>query len=73
MTIPFKNQAAKKFMGFLHFLLRTINYAWEVWHGRGVGSKAKLVANFDSNKKKAPTMEEIDTRKHEVRKYYANK
>ncbi len=35
--------------------------------------KKKPVANYDSKKIKAPTMEEIDTWKHEARKQYANK
>ncbi len=35
--------------------------------------KSKPVALYDSKKIKAPTMEEIDTWKHESRKYHANK
>lgn len=38
-----------------------------------VSEKRKPVANYDSKKIKAPTMEEIDTWKHEARKYNANK
>jgi hypothetical protein len=38
-----------------------------------LAAKRKPVANYDSKKVKAPTMEEIDTWKHEARKYYANK
>jgi hypothetical protein len=35
--------------------------------------KRKPVANYNSKKIKAPTMEEIDTWKHDARKQYANK
>ena len=38
-----------------------------------VSEKRKPVANYDSKKIKAPTMEEIDIWKHEARKYNANK
>ena len=38
-----------------------------------VSEKKKPVANYNSKKIKAPTMEEIDTWKHEARKHYANK
>jgi hypothetical protein len=38
-----------------------------------VSEKRKPVANNDSKKIKAPTMEEIDAWKHEARKYDANK
>ena len=38
-----------------------------------VSEKRKPVANYDSKKIKAPTMEEIDAWKHEARKLYANK
>lgn len=37
-----------------------------------VSEKRKLVANYDSKKIKAPTMEQIDAWKHEARKH-ANK
>ena len=38
-----------------------------------VTEKRKPVANYDSNKIKAPTMQEIDAWKHESRKQHANK
>lgn len=38
-----------------------------------LSERRKPVANYDSKKIKAPTMEEIDTWKHEARKHYANK
>ena len=38
-----------------------------------LSEKRKPVANYNSKKIKAPTMEEIDTWKHEARKQYANK
>lgn len=38
-----------------------------------VSGKRKPVANYDSKKIKAPTMEEIDSWKHEARRQYANK
>jgi hypothetical protein len=40
---------------------------------RLASKKRKPVANYDSKMIKPPTMEEIDTWKHEARKYYANK
>jgi len=38
-----------------------------------VREKRKPVANYNSKKVKAPTMEEIDRWKHESRKQHANK
>ena len=38
-----------------------------------VSEKRKPVANYDSKKVKAPTMEEIDRWKHESRKQHAHK
>lgn len=38
-----------------------------------LAGKRKSIANYDSKKINAPTMEEIDTWKHKVRKQYANK
>jgi poly(3-hydroxyalkanoate) synthetase len=38
-----------------------------------IAEKRKPVANYNSKKIKAPTMEEIDAWKHEARKHYANK
>jgi len=38
-----------------------------------VREKRKPVANYDSKKIKAPTMEQIDAWKHESRKQYAHK
>ena len=38
-----------------------------------VREKRKPVANYDSKKVKAPTMEQIDRWKHESRKQYAHK
>ena len=38
-----------------------------------VAEKRKPVAKYNSKKIQAPTMEEIDTWKHEARKYNANK
>ena len=38
-----------------------------------LAGKRKPVADYDSKKIKAPTMEEIDTWKLEARKQYANK
>lgn len=38
-----------------------------------VKEKRKPIANYDSKKIKAPSMEEIDAWKHESRKQYANK
>jgi hypothetical protein len=38
-----------------------------------LAGKRKPVANYNSKKIKVPTMEEIDTWKHEARKQYANK
>jgi hypothetical protein len=38
-----------------------------------VSEKRKPVANYENKKIKALTMEEINSWKHEARKYYANK
>jgi hypothetical protein len=38
-----------------------------------LSGKRKPVANYNSKKVKAPTMEQIDAWKHEARKQYANK